>query len=185
MLGRLLQWLTVLFVPGGLIVLGACLLAWRPFLIPPLLVPLLPVMPAAIFLAGLLLAWFFHRSRTTFAVLLVGMSCAALRYLEDGHALHMSPLILPLLGILLPINLAGLLVIKERGVFAPKGRWLLGAILLQGVVVFIVAHSGSTAGGEGLARTFIDKRLTAWTGLPQVALVAFGATLCFVLIRSA
>ncbi len=60
------------------------------------------------------------------------MSRAALRYLEDGHALHMSPLILPLLGILLPINLAGLLVIKERGVFAPKGRWLLGAILLQG-----------------------------------------------------
>ncbi|MBA2253278.1 MAG: hypothetical protein H0W13_11370, partial [Nitrospirales bacterium] len=50
-------------------------------------------------------------------------------------------------------------------------------------MVFIVAHSGSTAGGEGLARTFIDKRLTAWTGLPQVALVAFGATLCFVLIR--
>ena len=183
MLSRLLQWLTVLFVPGGLIVLGACILAWRPLLIPPMLVPLLPVMPVAVLLAGLLLAWFFHRSRTTFAVLLVGVSYGALRYLIDGHAFQMSPLILPLLGILLPINLAALLIIKERGVFTPKGLWLLGAMCLQGIAVIIVAHSGSAAIEEGLARTFIDKRLTAWTGLPQVALLAFGAALCFVLIR--
>lgn len=181
--GRLLQWLTVLFVPGGFIVLGAWILAWRPLFIPPLVVPLLPVMTAAAFLAGLLLAWFFHRSRTTFAVLLVGLSCAAVQSLIDGHALHMSRLIRPLLGILLPINLAGLLILKERGVFAPKGLWLLGAILLQGVLVFSVAHSGSTALGKGLTQTFIDKRMTAWTGLPQLALLAFGAAVCFVLIR--
>jgi diguanylate cyclase (GGDEF)-like protein len=183
MLGRLLRRLTVLFVPGGLIVLGACILAWRPLLIPPILVPLLPVMPAVIFLAGLLLAWFFHRSRTTFAVLLMGVSYGALRYRLDGHAFHLSPLILPLLGILLPINLAGLLVIKERGVFTRKGLWLLGAMCLQGIMVLTVVHSGSTAMGEGLARTFIDKRLTAWTDLPQVSLLAFGAALCVVLIR--
>lgn len=183
MLGRLLQWLTAFFVPGGLIVLGACLLAWRPRLIPPILVPLLPVMPAAVFLAGLLLAWFFHRSRTTFAVLLVGLSYGALQYLLDTHAFSVNHLLLPLLGILLPINVAGLLVIKERGVFTSKGLWLLGALCLQGIAVWIVAHSGSTAVGAGLARTFIDQRMTAWTALPQVALFAFGAALCVVLIR--
>lgn len=61
--GGLLGWSAVLSVPGGLIVLAACLLAWRPILIPKAVVPLLVGMPAAVFLAGLLLAWVFHRSR--------------------------------------------------------------------------------------------------------------------------
>ena len=177
--GGLLRWSTVLSVPGGLIVLAACLLAWYPGFIPKAVVPLLVGMPAAVFLAGLLLAWFFHRSRMIFAILLIGVTYAALGSLPD-NATH---LIRPLLGIVLPINLATLLVIKERGVFTPKGLWVLGAILFQAVAIFIAAHSGSVAMAEGLIPQFIDKRLTAWTALPSTAVVAFGCALGFVLIR--
>ena len=177
--GGLLRWSTVLSVPGGLIVLTACLLAWYPVLIPKAMVPLLAGMPAAVFLAGLLLSWFFHRSRMIFAILLIGLSYAALWSLPD-NATH---LIRPLLGILLPINLATLLAIKERGVFTPKGLWVLGTILLQAVALFITVHSGSDAMAEGLIPPFIDKRWTAWTGLPSTTVVAFGGALGFVLVR--
>ena len=71
-------WSAVLFVLGGLIVVAACMLAWRPVVIPKAVVPLLGVMPAVVFFAGLLLAWFFQRSRMTFAILLIGISYAAL-----------------------------------------------------------------------------------------------------------
>lgn len=177
--GGLLRWSTVLSVPGGLIVLTACLLAWYPVLIPKAMVPLLAGMPAAVFLAGLLLAWFFHRSRMIFAILLIGLSYAALWSLPD-NATHP---IRPLLGILLPINLATLLAIKERGVFTPKGLWVLGTILLQAVALFITVHSGSDAMAEGLIPPFIDKRWTAWTALPSTTVVAFGGALGFVLVR--
>jgi diguanylate cyclase (GGDEF)-like protein len=177
--GGLLRWSTVLSVPGGLIVLTACLLAWYPVLIPKAMVPLLAGMPAAVFLAGLLLSWFFHRSRMIFAILLIGLSYAALWSLPD-NATH---LIRPLLGILLPINLATLLAIKERGVFTPKGLWVLGTILLQAVALFITVHSGSDAMAEGLIPPFIDKRWTAWTALPSTTVVAFGGALGFVLVR--
>lgn len=177
--GGLLRWSTVLSVPGGLIVLTACLLAWYPVLIPKAMVPLLAGMPAAVFLAGLLLSWFFHRSRMIFAILLIGLSYAALWSLSD-NATH---LIRPLLGILLPINLATLLAIKERGVFTPKGLWVLGTILLQAVALFITVHSGSDAMAEGLIPPFIDKRWTAWTALPSTTVVAFGGALGFVLVR--
>ena len=176
--GGLLRWSAVLSVPGGLIVLAACMLAWRPVLIPKAVVPLLVGMPAAVFLGGLLLAWVFHRSRMTFAILLIGLSYAALWSLPDS-ATH---LVRPLLGILLPINLATLLVIKERGVFTPKGRWVLGAILFQAVAVFIAAHSDSVA-MKGLAVSFFGKRLTAWTTLPPIVVFAFGGALGFMLVR--
>jgi diguanylate cyclase (GGDEF)-like protein len=176
--GGLLRWSVVLSVPGGLIVLAACMLAWRPVLIPKAVVPLLVGMPAAVFLGGLLLAWGFHRSRMTFAILLIGLSYAALWSLPDS-ATH---LVRPLLGILLPVNLATLLVIKERGVFTPKGRWVLGAILFQAVAVFIAAHSDSVA-MEGLAVPFFGKRLTAWTTLPPIVVFAFGGALGFMLVR--
>lgn len=176
--GGLLRWSAVLSVPGGFIVLAACMLAWRPILIPKAVVPLLVGMPAAVFLAGLLLAWVFHRSRMTFAILLIGLSYTALWSLPDS-ATH---LVRPLLGILLPVNLATLLVIKERGVFTPKGLWVLGAILFQAVAVFIAAHSGSVA-MEGLAVPFFDKRLTAWTTLPPTVVFAFGGALGLMLVQ--
>jgi diguanylate cyclase (GGDEF)-like protein len=183
--GHLLRWLTTVFVPGGLVVMGACILAWRPVLIPQALVPLLGVMPAIVVLAGLLLAWFFHRSRMTFAILLVGATYAVLLYLTDGqaHAQNGDRLVLYLVDILLPVNLAALLVIKERGVFTRRGLWLLGAIVFQAIGVSLVAHSGSAAIEEALTGTWIDNSLTGWTGLPQAALVAFGAAIGFVMIR--
>lgn len=183
--GRLLRWLTTVCVPGGLVVMGACILAWRPDLIPQALVPLLGVMPAIVVLAGLVLAWVFHRSRTTFAVLLVGATYAVLLYLTDGppHAQNVDRLILCLVDILLPINLAALLVIKERGVFTRRGLWLLGAIVVQAIGVSLVAHSGSAAIEDASTGAWIDNTLTAWTGLPQAALVAFGAAIGFVMIR--
>src|SRR5689334_12369952 len=91
--GGLLRWSTVLSVPGGLIVLTACLLAWYPVLIPKAMVPLLAGMPAAVFLAGLLLACFFHRSRMIFAILLVGLSYAALWSLPDNATHPIRPLL--------------------------------------------------------------------------------------------
>ena len=183
--GGVLRWSAILFVPGGLIVLAACMLAWRPVLIPKAVVPLLGVMPVVVFLAGLFLAWFFQRSRMTFAILLIGISYAALWYLPDGvgPVEKTLPLIRPLLGVFLPLNLAALLVIKEQGVFTPKGVWLLGAILFQAIVIVLAGHSGSVAMAEGLPLSFIDKRLTAWTALPSAVVCAFGGTLGFVLVR--
>jgi diguanylate cyclase (GGDEF)-like protein len=182
--GGLLRWSAVLLVPGGLIVLAACMLAWRPGLIPTAVVSLLGGMPAVVFCASLFLAWFFHRSRMTFAILLIGLSYAALWSLPDGIAQveKTDPLIRSLLGVLLPANLVAFLVIKERGVFTSKGFWVLGAILFQTVAVFMAAHSDSVV-MDGLVSLFFDKRWTAWTALPPTVVCAFSGALGFMLVR--
>jgi diguanylate cyclase (GGDEF)-like protein len=182
---RLLESLTALFIPGGLIVSTAYFLAWRPSLIPGTLVPLLHVLPVVVFVAGLLLAWFFHRSRMTFAILLVGATYLALWSFTDSSAAvrNADRLVLFTLAVLLPVNLAAILIIKERGVLTPKGLWVVGSVILQALAIFMVAHSGSVAVEEGLAQTWIDKRWIGWTGLPQSAVLAFGTAIGFVLIR--
>ena len=182
--GGLLGWSVVLFAPGGLIVLAACLFASRPVLIPHAVVPLLSGMPTVVLVAALLLAWFFQRSRMTFAILLIGIGCMALWYLPERAADRetISHLIRPVLGVLLPLNLAALLIVKERGVFTPKGLWWLGGILFQAIAVFLAAHSDSVA-MDVLAVPLFDKRLIAWTALPPIVVFVFGVVLVFMLVR--
>src|SRR5207237_3412545 len=94
-----------------------------------LLAPLAPFYPYAVFGAGVLLGWRFHRSRLLFALLLVTLADRTLLHLAVGQGLARHPVVLQAIGVLLPLNLAALLLGAERGVLTPPGLARFALIL--------------------------------------------------------
>ncbi len=127
------------------------------------------VAPYAVGLVGLLLGWRLRRSRLVFALLALGLAFALVTiWVPD------DPTLFQLVAILLPLNLAAIALLPERGVLTPSGQWL-------GVVVFAeVTAAGLIARDAGpgpawppLLHAFVPPDLTAWTSLGQPALLAF------------
>src|SRR5205809_730139 len=83
---------------------------------------LAPFYPYAVFGAGVLLGWRFHRSRLLFALLLVTLADRTLLHFAVGQGLARHPVVLQAIGVLLPLNLAALLLGAERGVLTPPRR---------------------------------------------------------------
>lgn len=145
---------------------------------------------------GVLLAWRFRRSRTLFALLIVALASAALisQELSAGSPAHALSLdsrevapTLQLLGFLLPLNLAALAWLEERGVLTRLGALRLGAILVQAVVVAGVVLTGSGTIESWLSRRLLPEHITAWSTLSDPVLltfaVAFGPTILRLTLR--
>jgi len=123
----------------------------------------------ALGLAGLVVAWRLRRSRLVFSLTVV-----ALGYLlvtrwaaGDGDALQLA-------GILVPLNLAVIALLPERGVFTQAGLWHWGALLAQAAGVGLAIRVGNADVTAGLLQqAFVPRNLTAWTPLEQPALAAF------------
>src|SRR5213083_1928948 len=130
-------------VPEVLILVAAALLVTMPSLRGPAN-GLATVFPFTVAAAAVLLGWRFNRSRLVFAI-----------------------------TFLLPINLALVALLPERGTLTPAGliRWvLLGVQVL--VVVFLAQSFSSKALGFFTTR-LLPARWTAWTPVSQPSIFAF------------
>ena len=128
--------------------------------------------PYVFALAGVGVAWRLRRSRLVFslAVLMAG-------YLLASRWLPRDPDAFQLAAILVPLNLAAIALLPERGTFTESGLWHWGAILGQaGAVALLLALRQPTTPIELLGRTAIPAGLTAWSPLGQPALLAFAAS---------
>lgn len=118
---------------------------------------------------GILLAWRFRRSRIFFALLLVSL----VSLLLTRGALGPGGPVLQLVALLLPLNLAGLAWLGERGILTRMGAIRLGATVAQAAVGAVVVFRDSAPLGALLARPFFPESLSAWTSLGDPVLLGF------------
>lgn len=138
-----------------------------------LLAPLAPFYPYAIFGAGVLLGWRFHRSRLLFALLLLTLADRTLVSFATGHGLGRDHVMFQAIAFLLPLNLATLPLTAERGFVTPPGLMRLGIILAQVALVAILDRAAPGTAGALLHTGLLPRWMFSWTPLADPALLAF------------
>ncbi len=140
--------------------------------------------PVAVLTAGVLLGWRFHRSRVLFALFLLAVADRSLlQFAAGGAALKAEGrVVFQSVALLLPLNLAVLTLLPERGILTPSGLRHLGTILVQVALVALLYHERPAATAALLQLRFLPGRLSGWTPLGQLGLLAFAAALVVVVI---
>jgi diguanylate cyclase (GGDEF)-like protein len=160
-----------LLVPDVLILIGAGALITLPAL-RGAANGLATVFPFTVLAAALLLGWRFNRSRLIFAI--------ALLALTEYVLLNAPPLGTPrervffhALTFLLPINLALVALLPERGTLTAAGllRWILLGV--QVVIVVFLAKAFTDQTLKFLSARVLPARLFTWTPAHQPAIIAF------------
>ncbi len=134
---------------------------------------LAPFYPYAVFGAGVLLGWRFHRSRLLFALLVVTLADRTLVHFVLGPGPVRDRVVLQAIGVLLPLNLAALALTAERGVLTPPGLARFALILGQLVLVAILDRQAPGATAALLHTRLLPQWLFAWSSLADPALLAF------------
>jgi diguanylate cyclase (GGDEF)-like protein len=168
--------------PEGLVLLAVVMfirwgMAW------PSAAVIVRALPYVVAVAGLLLSWRFHRGRLLFALVALALAGRALWYVR-GAAGDAGPLLLQFVALLLPLNLAALALLPERGVRSSAGLIRLGCVLGQAALVWMVVRAYPTMTEDALAFRIVPSRYFDWTDIGQPAILVFAAAL-FVLAARA
>jgi len=128
---------------------------------------------------GLLLGWYFHRSRIVFALVFLAAAEVTLRGIGDQHANpgSVGRFVYAALAVLLPVNLVVCAVRKERGLFTSHGQTRLGMIAIQVIAVGALIRLEWAPATEWLEAAYLGGRLAGWTELPDAAVATFGAAI--------
>lgn len=121
-----------LCLPGGFLFLAAVVLVQTKALAP-WLHTIVHIYPPAVAAAAVLLGWRFNRSRLIFAVLMLAIAESSIRYFATGSAAATDSgrFVFNCVAVLLPLNLAALSFLKERGITTAYGILRLGLIVAQ------------------------------------------------------
>jgi diguanylate cyclase (GGDEF)-like protein len=167
-----------LFVPEVPILIGATLLVSLASL-RPAASALVAFYPYTVLAAALLLGWRFNRSRLVFAVVLLAL---AQYVLDRGVTTPEHRFFFHATTFLLPINLALVALLPERGTVTPAGlvRWTL--ITIQVVVVAFLAQSFPEQATAVVRTRFLPAVLSGWTRLAQPALLVFLAMIAVLVL---
>ncbi len=171
------------FLPGGLLFcLGLAFALVARF--QPLVPGIAAIAPYAVLAVATLLGWRFNRSRLVYGVavlFLADLFLAGFPVAQAGPG-STGRNVLNCLALLLPLNLAIIFLMRERGLATVWGMWRLTSIVLQPLVVFLVFRHRA----ELLPRLFAWQ--PAWLPLPaalplaQVPVLAFIVTLLLFLV---
>ena len=150
-------------VPGALLLLAtAVALSSAP--IRAAAFALVPAYPLVALGGGLLLAWRFDRSRLVLALVVLLLAERVLATWAPGGRGELGRAMYVTLAVLVPLNLAALSWLPERGLRARPSRVALGALLAQVVLVALVSQPLFVP---------VVVALTPGRGLPTLAVVAF------------
>jgi GGDEF domain-containing protein len=132
--------------------------------------------PYALFGVTVVIAWRFHRSRAVSAILALAVVERLLHHLPQTEA----AIVFAISAGLLPINLAVLSLLEDRGVLSLKGMLqLLGVVIQPALVAFLI-----TLGADWTVHLFrftlFAPSLTDWVGIPQPGVFAFLASMVLV-----
>ena len=160
-----------LLIPEVPILIGAALLLDLPAL-RGTAAGLATVFPFTVLAAALLLGWRFNRSRLVFAIALLALTEYVLL---NGGAMPRERVLLLATMFLLPINLALVALLPERGTVTPAGllRWVL--LVVQVIIVVFLAQTFPRESLKYLTAHVVPAKLTAWTPVQQPAIIAFVA----------
>jgi diguanylate cyclase (GGDEF)-like protein len=191
-----LQVFATLAAPAAMLIAASILLAGAEVL-PANIVSSIGLLPYLVAVAGVWLGWRFNRSRVVYAVLLVLLGYWLCMHLfPDGFRRNAYGLVAyAAYAVFLPINMAVLTFIEDRGVITPWGLVKAGVILAQMFVFSFVSTGGygilADPAALGLQRFFafllhfriLPPDVDYWTNLPQPAILLFISLLVVLLIR--
>jgi diguanylate cyclase (GGDEF)-like protein len=156
-----------LVAPDGALVLAA-VIALRVDALRDSLPPFARFYPYAVFVVGALLAWRFQRNRLLLALLVLGLAIIATPVRgATGQAAFLAA------AFLLPLNLAALALLPDRGTLTPGGLLRLGAIVLQLLLVALFSRTAPDATTALLSHPILPGALASWVPVPSLALFAF------------
>jgi len=160
-----------LLVPDALILIGADALITLPAL-RGAANGLATVFPFTVLAAALLLGWRFNRSRLVFAIALLALTEYVLLN-APSLGTPRERVFFHALTFLLPINLALVALLPERGTLTAAGlfRWILLGV--QVVIVAFLAKAFTDQTLKFLSTLVLPARLFAWTPVHQPAIIAF------------
>ena len=122
--------------------------------------------------AGLVVGIRFHRPRLLLSLLVLALAVRGLPELPPPFSMS-ERVAYRSIALLLPLNLAALALLPERGLLSRAGLFRLGVILGQAALVFAAIKAAPPALATALASQFAPPFLSAWTPLSQPALLAF------------
>ncbi|UCG11536.1 MAG: GGDEF domain-containing protein [Deltaproteobacteria bacterium] len=171
-------------VPGGLLFLGISVVL-QTDLLGESQQAVAPIYLYGVAIAGILLGSRFNRSRLVFAILVLFLADRALVHFASGKAVYaeMPRLVSSAIALLLPLNLAALSQVRERGILTLRGVCRLGLILVQVLAVFLISRYWYLSIVGYLDYTFVGTAFLKRIPLSQPALFTFGATLLLLGLR--
>jgi diguanylate cyclase (GGDEF)-like protein len=172
--------LALRLLPGALIVLATLAMTSAPGF-EAAAAPFIPALPYAVFVGGILLAWRFERTPLVLIILLLALS----ERIVQTVAATTSPtgtarMIFAAVAVLLPLNLAALPWLVERGRLGTKLAWLAGTLAAEAIAVALLCQPEVAVLANAISRPAYDGR----TFLPILALIAFGIALTLVAARA-
>src|SRR6185503_11494615 len=104
--------------------------------------PLLPAYPLVVLGAGILMAWRFDRSRLVFTLAALFFADRALLLWApvDGGGGDVGRVVFGALALLLPVDLAALAWLPERGLLARPGQVALAVLAAQIILIAVLCQ---------------------------------------------
>lgn len=170
------------FVPGGFLFAGTWVtlhMGW----VNRSLFTLAHVYPWVVVVAGSILAWRFNRSRLVLAFVVLALSDRALIGFAFGPSVAkgVATMIFNTVAILLPLNLAVLSWVKERGLLTWRGICRVVMILVQPAIVVLAIRYHPIDLARTLGHTFFNLPILSTIPICQPALLVF----CIAFVLSA
>lgn len=137
-----------------------------------------------IYCIGMILSWWFNRSRVFFSVAILALAQFSL---SQVAAVMISiptygKMIFPIIGVLLPMNIVVFSSLKERGIFNSWGLKRFGIVLIQVVYIALALLSN-----DNTLLNFFYKEVLAeplsFTTIPQPALIVYSIVLLLTLLK--
>jgi diguanylate cyclase (GGDEF)-like protein len=142
---------------------------------------LLPGLPWVVLGGGILLAWVFHRSRLVLALGALALTHWALVSFVGVSGPGRT--VLATVALLLPLDLAVLLLLPERNPLGRRGRWDLAMLLVQVPFVAWISRPAMAPLAAATQYRVLDVPLSLFTAIPQPALLVFVAAFVALMVR--
>jgi diguanylate cyclase (GGDEF)-like protein len=173
---------TTILMHGGFLLLAVMVVAITPSAS---LSALVQMYPYAVFGAGLFFGFRFHRSQLLFATLVLAVADRALLQYAAGDAPGegIARIVFNATAVLVPLNLAGLAFIAERGLVTARGLLRLVIMLTQLPIIILLCRPEQAGLAALLEHRLLDIPWLGGLPIAQPALLAFVVAFGLVIVR--
>lgn len=153
--------------------------------LPPSLAGLQVYGPYILFVVGAALAIGFRRGRVVLALAVLAAAYGTQQlWLQEGLGTFPARAIYAALTVLVPLNLALIAVLPERGTFNRHGAARLAVLLAQAAFIAWVVAASQTEITDWAYQKFLDPSPFGAARMPQLGIASFAASLLIALIAT-
>lgn len=137
-----------------------------------------------IYCIGMMLSWWFNRSRVFFSVAILALAQFSLSQVAVAmiNISAYGKMIFPIVGVLLPMNIVVFSSLKERGIFNSWGLKRFGVVLIQVAYVALAVLSNDNTLLNFFYKEVLAEPLSVTT-IPQPALIVYSMVLLLMLVK--